>query len=211
MLLGVGAGAAVKASGLNPEGIANNLPEWKIALGPVEGAVDGPSWSEIGIRDSTPNPEAPRIAREIVRSYLEHLPQTWPQVLKRQTQTLWAQNDTASFAFWPGLEGRPLYELPDPQTATLAHYLVLLERGFFVPAVLLAAIGVLLLHRGHRWNYISTFLCCFFAAYCLVHLAIEVQPRYRYLAMPAIYALTAPTWAVISGQRQQTPDSSNLT
>jgi hypothetical protein len=39
-------------------------------------------------------------------------------------------------------------------------------------------------------------------AYAVLHLAIEVQPRYRYLAMPPIFALTAPAWACLATAKE---------
>ncbi|MDR0627921.1 MAG: hypothetical protein LBG11_11830 [Bifidobacteriaceae bacterium] len=46
---------------------------------------------------------------------------------------------------------------------------------------------------------------CLVAAYALIHLAVEVQPRYRYLAMPALFALGAPTRAWLTGSWRRKP------
>jgi hypothetical protein len=95
------------------------------------------------------------------------------------------------------------YAIPDRQTATVAHDAVLWERGLFVPRVLLAVIGAALLGRDRRWSDLAVFLGLFVAAYASAHLAIEVQPRYRMLAMPAVFALSGPGWAWLTGQRRR--------
>ncbi|MDR2454556.1 MAG: glycosyltransferase family 39 protein [Bifidobacteriaceae bacterium] len=190
-LAGAAADSAVKASGVNPGGVGNHLPEWKLVMGLAGAAGAG----EVGIHEATPKPDARATAQRIVDGALSNLPQHWPGVLSRQTRVLWAQNDTAVFQFWPQVQGIGLYEVPDSDRLTTAHYSVVLERGGFLPAVVAAAWGVLLINRRRQWGRLAAFLGLFIAAYALVHLAIEVQPRYRYLAMPAIFALGGPAWA----------------
>ncbi|MDR2565994.1 MAG: glycosyltransferase family 39 protein [Bifidobacteriaceae bacterium] len=205
-LVGVGANLVVKASGINPEGSANNLPEWKFVLGlqPPEGS----DYGSIGAYAPTPNPEARKIARELLKQSLRRLPDSWPHVVDRQSSLLWARQDTSTFQFWPqyGPSYKTVadyYAIPDKHLFTVAHYSVLLERGVFLPAVLLAAAGVFALNRDRRWSRLAVFLALFVSAYALVHLAIEVQPRYRYLAMPAIFALTGPAWSWLTGERRR--------
>ncbi|MDR1442133.1 MAG: hypothetical protein LBJ02_07085 [Bifidobacteriaceae bacterium] len=131
---------------------------------------------------------------------LAALPDRWRQIVVRQLRVLWAQNDTAAFQFWPAIKGEG-HEVPDRHKFTVAHYSVLFERGLFVPVVLAAALGVALISRGRRWNEVALFLGLLVAAYAAAHLAIEVQPRYRYPVMPAIFALTSPLWAGLTRDR----------
>jgi hypothetical protein len=198
-----GVGAAIKASGINPAGAANNLPEWKFVLGL---AGSGQSNNDMAVLDpygSTPKPGTRELAREMVERNIRQLPRTWGLVIKRQLIRLWTQNDTAIWAFNPLVADRHAYAIPDRETTPLAHYWVMGERGFFVPVVFWAGFGVVLLGRDRRWKYGATFLVCFVAIYSLTHLTIEAQTRYRYLAMPAIYTLAAPSWFWLTGERRR--------
>ncbi|MDR0592279.1 MAG: hypothetical protein LBG60_03270 [Bifidobacteriaceae bacterium] len=197
---GAAADQAVKAAGVNPAGTANNLPEWKFVFGLQGSWEQGRQDSaDIGAYDPSPKPDARQIARAAVERDLRQLPQTWRTVLHRQVTSLWVLNESGSYLYWPQFEGRYRYQVPSAQAFTLGHYLVLGERGAFLPAVLLAAAGVGLLGRRRRWGALAAFAACLVAAYALVHLAIEVQPRYRYLVMPAVFALTAPAWDWLAG------------
>ncbi|MDR1189802.1 MAG: hypothetical protein LBK95_20510 [Bifidobacteriaceae bacterium] len=202
-LTGAAASGAIKASGINPAGSANGLPEWKFVLGTMSSGTLHTVGERIGISDPVPNPDSPEIARAMLKENLRQLPSTWREVVWRQAQSLWGSPDTASFMFWPQLGGAPYHEVPNGKQFPAAHGLVLLERGLFLPAVLMAALGAAMISRQRRWGAAATFLGCLVAAYALVHLAIEVQPRYRYLAMPAIFALTGPAWSWLAGCRRR--------
>ncbi|MDR2453723.1 MAG: hypothetical protein LBD51_04070 [Bifidobacteriaceae bacterium] len=202
-LLALGAGAAVKASGVNPGGVASNLPEWKFIC-----ALAGPDQlrddaAAIGAYAAQPKAEARAAARDILARDLRQLPQTWRYILGRQLRHLWVENDTALFAFNPALAGNPTYSLPDAKTATAAYLMVGLERGIFLPAVVLAAWGAAAIGRRRRWGALAAFLGCLVAAYFLAHLVIEAQPRYRYLVSPAIFALAGPAWARLATPARQ--------
>jgi hypothetical protein len=196
--VGGAAGVAVKASGINPQGVANHLPEWKFIWGlePPEG-IDPTS---LGMREPVPRPDARQAAQGLLDDAVARLPQTWAPVAKRQVSLLWAQQDTSTFQFWPQPDYQSVYAIPDKHSTTVAHYLVLIERGVFLPAVAVSGIGAVLLLSRRRWPSpprlpsLAVFLSLFVVAYACVHLVIEVQPRYRYLAMPAILALTGPAW-----------------
>jgi hypothetical protein len=198
-LTGAAASAAIKASGINPAGAANNLPEWKFVFGLQAGNQGSQDLIDIDAYGPTPKPDARAIARAAVNRDIRQLPGTWREVLKRQVTSMWVLNESGSYLYWPDLKGEYRYKVPDSRAYTIGHYLVLGERGLFLPIVLMAATGIVLLNRQRRWTYLATFLACFVAAYAVIHLAIEVQPRYRYLVMPAIFALAAPTWAWLSG------------
>jgi hypothetical protein len=198
---GQGAGAAIKASGVNPAGAANNLPEWKFVIGlDKEGQVPKDVVA-IGAYAATPDPDARAVAQEAVKRNLRQLPQTWKWVLRNQLFVLWALNDTPHYAFNPQLTSAPLYAIPDPETATTAHVMILGERGLFLPVVLLAAWGVVLLNRDRRWGRLALFLALLVTVYFTAHLVIEVLPRYRYLPMPAVFALAAPALGRLAGKR----------
>ncbi|MDR1187924.1 MAG: glycosyltransferase family 39 protein [Bifidobacteriaceae bacterium] len=201
-LVGAGADGAIKASGINPAGASNNLPEWKFVFGLQGNTAQGrQDLVDIGAYDPIPKPDARQIARAALERDIRQLPQTWHRVLARQVNSMWARNESARYLYWPQFGASDQYRLPDSRTYTLGHYLVLGERGVFLPIILMAAWGVVLLNRDRRWGALATFLACFVAGYALIHLAIEVQPRYRYLFMPAVFCLAAPAWACLTRLR----------
>jgi hypothetical protein len=200
---GQAAGQAIQASGINPAGASNNLPEWKFVLG-LRGQGDtNPPIDEIGAYLPQPKPDARETAQRALRNNIHQLPDTWVWIIARQVTSMWGLNNTAYFMFWPQLSSQGVYAMPDRQSATVAHYLVRWERALFLPTVLLAAMGGLMLTRQRRWDYLAAFLGCFVIAFVAAHLVIEVQPRYRYLAMPAIFCLTGPVWAWATSHRKR--------
>jgi hypothetical protein len=208
--VGAGVGAAVAASGINPAGVGNNLPEWKFVVGlSVSGELESPA-DEIGTHEARPPPDAESVAKALLRRNFEAMPGSLPGVAVRQAVTLWGKYDTAQFMFWPQLADQPIYRVPDARRADVARYLVLGERGLFLRVVLLAAWGVALTNRERAWGRLAVFLGCFVAAYALVHLAIEAQPRYRYLVMPAVFALTGPAWTALLAARPSARASASL-
>lgn len=213
-LVAAGAGAGVKASGINPAGVANNLPEWKFVLGLVPQAQMGSTLTDIDAYGAAPNPQAPAIAEERLERAIRDLPQQWRAVLRQQTANMWALNDSARLAFWPELASAGLYGVPDRTTATWAYLMVSGERGLFLPIMALAAAGVMLVNRRRAWNRWAVFLACLVVAFVAAHLVIEVMPRYRYLVMPAVFALAAPAWEWLArpgrwGSRSDTATGAN--
>ncbi|MDR1117701.1 MAG: hypothetical protein LBL01_00165, partial [Bifidobacteriaceae bacterium] len=160
-LAGVAADAAVTASGVNPMGARNNLPEWKLVLGlSADGNSAGPA-RRIGVYEPEPPADAQATARALLKQNLRAFPHRWQTVEERQLRVLWSQNETASFQFWPQTADERIYEVPDGRRFPLARSLVLLERGLFLPAVLLAAWGVIWMARERRLGAAAVFLALF--------------------------------------------------
>lgn len=67
-----------------------------------------------------------------------------------------------------------------------------LERGIFVLVAGLCVASCLVLVRRQRLPYAVTVLGLVVLVYFGAHLVIEVQARYRYCMMPALFALGAP-------------------
>ncbi|MDR0627049.1 MAG: hypothetical protein LBG11_07290 [Bifidobacteriaceae bacterium] len=200
---GAATSSAIAASGVNPAGAANNLPEWKFVFG-LQGTYDQGRQDlvEIGAYGPAPNSDARQIARRAVERDIRQLPRTWRSVLDRQINSLWVLNESGSYLYWPSFSSHYRYEVPSSGEFSWGHYLVLAERGLFLPIVILAAADVWLINRRRHWTALAAFLACFVIAFAAIHLVIEVQPRYRYLVMPAVFALTSPTWAWLTTRRR---------
>jgi hypothetical protein len=198
--VGLAVDACVRGSGMNSNGIGNNLPEWKFVLGLTPPELLEQAKAEIEPYRHKDDPDQGRVsARAWLERDIRRLGESWQSVLRRQLEELWALNDSAWNAFWPELQSSSPYQLPDATRNTWAYVMVAGERGLFLPVVMLAVAGVARLRTGRVWSHLAAFLACLVVVYALVHLVIEVQPRYRYLVMPAIFALGAPAWASLPG------------
>jgi hypothetical protein len=203
LIVGAGASWTIQATGVNDQGLKNNLPELKVlrAFAPANPEVLDQAREDVGfgfpgVLEDPPHPEAREIVRRYVEKEIADLPNDWQPTLRLQLWRLWGQNTMGAWYF--------NIDDPTPATSFARAGLVLLERGLFLPIVIMAGWATIMNRRS--WSVLATALACFVAAYALMHLAIEVQPRYRYLAMPALFALGAPAWARLMGGTRRSRD-----
>ncbi len=172
----------VAVSGLNPEGLTNNLPTWKFMIGLNSGS--GGAWNRADYDKFyfLPPGQAEEAMQAAVRERLGAGPWELLKLFWRKIRTLWASLEDLYWGVGP-LNGtaweRPLRAL---------NYG---DRGVFALAfgLALSALCVKLRRgtgKGGRAVLLLAFLLC---GYCAVHLLIEVQSRYRYFLMPAVFLL----------------------
>ena len=180
----------VHATGLNPEGLANHLPLWKFVLG--FNLESGGAWNQADYDAYylLPREEAPAAMRAAVGERLSSLGVSgFLELFWKKSQTMWGSLEYLYWGFGH-LDGsvQVLGGLTLSQCLNALNYF---DRGVFFLAFFLAAAALLLWLRrgageGLRLPVMLSFLLC---GYYAVHLLIEVQSRYRYFLMPAVFLL----------------------
>ena len=98
-----------------------------------------------------------------------------------KTVPMWASNDTSiSFAFSDNIDNTNLY-----------NALLKLEKIQYIIIITFALLGVInMIREKSKFNYSFLFLIILIG-YFLAHLILEVQPRYRYFAIPIFFIMAA--------------------
>lgn len=180
----------VRATGLNPEGLNNNLPLWKFVLG--FNLETGGAWSKADYETYylLPRMEAPEAMRQVVGERLSSLGLLgFAELFWKKMQTMWG---SLEYLYW-GFghldgEAKVLGSLTLNQCLNAWNYF---DRGMFVLAFGLGGFAQARWLAGREPSHLRvplllSFLVC---GYCGVHLLIEVQSRYRYFLMPAVFLL----------------------
>ena len=180
----------VRVTGLNPEGLVNNLPLWKFVLGFNLGS--GGAWNQADYNAYylLPRDQAPQAMEEIVGQRLSSLGLGgFLQLFWKKSQTMWGSLEYLTWGFGHlNGEAQVLGGLTLSQCLNALNYF---DKGVFLLAFLLG--GLALVHGvrkgwgdGARLPVMLAFLLC---GYYGAHLFIEVQARYRYFLMPVLFLL----------------------
>lgn len=177
---------AVIWSGLNPEGLSNNQPMWKFVLGLNQDSSGAWNQADYDRYFSLPGEEADAAMRQAVKERLQVGPEKLAGLALRKSAVMWGDDE---YMFW-GFGHLDLRKSVGP--LTINQWTVVLSRGdkgVYLVAFVLALAGALaLLLRGTDGAgalLLSVLLCGYYA----VHLIVEVQARYRYFLMPAVFIL----------------------
>ncbi len=179
----------VVLSGLNPEGLANHLPLWKFVIGlnfPYSGGWNRADYEQYYF---LPRDRVEEAMRQAIGERLGIGPFNLLRLAWGKSQTMWGSPESMNWGF-AHLDGNAPV-LGGFTVAQLLQAVNFGDRGVFVLAfgLALAALAVRL-RKGsgedpRTFLLLSFLLCGYYAA----HLIVEVQPRYRYFLMPAVFLL----------------------
>ena len=183
-------GWVVQATGLNPEGLNNNLPLWKFVLGLNLDSSGAWNQADYNAYYLLPRDQAPAAMEQVVGERLSSLGLGGLlELFWKKSQAMWGSLEYLYWGF-----GHLNGEAPVLGSVTLAqclNALNYLDRGIFLLAFLLAGgASALWLRKGAGVGMrLPVMLCFLLCGYYGVHLLIEVQPRYRYFLMPVVFLL----------------------
>ena len=191
-LCGVLLSALIVGSGINPNGLANNQPKWKFVVG-LDQETDG-QWNRADYeRFIVPSAEDPRGVDEAMGQELARRLSVGPGKLAglalRKSAAMWAGYEDLYWGF--GHLAPEDEAVPGVSWNSLQLLLAHTEKGIYLLAFALALVGLLRrLKRRERSgaDLVPVLLLC---GYYAVHLAVEVQVRYRYFLMPCVFILAA--------------------
>lgn len=196
------AGAVLGALGLAPHGIGNSVPEWKLVVGLDRengGAVSDKYMYVLELAD----PAARRAAgREIIAQHLGTRG-GWAAFFLAKLRYFWASVEDLTFT----LGGVSVWEssaIGGMSIEEMAYALSGVEYIWRIAAYALAAAGCARLAgnamhgEGRRTSAAPLLIAAILCGTALVYLAIEVQPRYRFFAMPFVFMLASVPFAWVS-------------
>lgn len=179
--------------GLAPYGIGNSVPEWKLIVGlnmENNGALDDKYVYVLNVTDAARRTEE---ARRIIRAHLSQ--HGWGKFFYQKLKYFWTFSEDLSFTLagvneWDVAFGRV-------NITNAVYELAFIERIIRALCYLLAAIGCAGLardavtrqgnDRGTAPILTAAIMCGTIVAYLLV----EIQPRYRFFAIPFMLMLAA--------------------
>lgn len=190
------------AAGFAPYGVTNQVPEWKFAVG--LDAMGNGGYTErnayiLDIRDDAERKAETR--RVIVDSFRER--DDAPGFFLEKTSLMWAGEEPF---YWSTGFLDPAAEKLGMTVDTILRCLHTWEKGVYllVWAALPLAAWMLWRRRGEGESGVAFFCLVAVCAFFCVYLLIEVQPRYRYAAMPMLFILSGLPAQALQGRRGRT-------
>lgn len=174
-------------TGMNPEGLTNNLPLWKFLLGlnPAGGGI----WNKADYNTfyTLPAAQAEPAMRQAIAERLHSGVSAFLQLFWEKIRVLWGSCEDLQWACSHlDLSAR----VCGVSVQTWLKAVKFADRGVFLLASLLSLPGLWLAVRKKAQNrhvlLLPAFVLC---GYVAVHLFIEVQSRYRYFLMPCVFLL----------------------
>ena len=192
------AGAVLGALGLAPHGIGNSVPEWKLVVGLDRENGGTVSDKYIYILNLT-DPAARRAAgRDVIA---QHLAQHggWAAFFLAKLRYFWASAEDLTFT----LGGVNVWEsaVGGMSVESMAYALSGAELAARITAYVLAAVGCVKLAvnamhgEGRNTSAAPLLIAAVLCGTVLAYLLIEIQPRYRFFAMPFVFMLDSVPFA----------------
>ncbi|MCL2031262.1 MAG: hypothetical protein FWG93_06920 [Oscillospiraceae bacterium] len=200
VVTGVAAGlllsGLVMLSGLNPYGLENRDPLWKLAVGLNVESEGRFSFALTDHLMQTHDPaERAVLEREVIRDNLSRGAPAMASFLLRKLSRSWREYEPTYWAFY-GQEARQVPLLNRPLGAVLP-VLQQAERLLLLLLALAGAGGLIqAFRRGAKSGTALSGLMT--VGFMLIHLFIEFQPRYRYMLWPFVYLLAAGGFGMIA-------------
>lgn len=197
VLVHASADTYLKVTGLNPNGLANLVPEWKFVVGLNDETNGGYSeddseilWGTLDEND-LPTQQTHEVLHSMIRERLCVGPDRLLDLLNRKLNCLW--NMDALYETHIGVE-TDIHERSAFSELNNRARASAFDRGLFFIALGLTVLGL----WGKGWQeqypteaYLPFFV--FFSTFCAM-LFVEVQPRYAYL--PQIYLFAASAFGL---------------
>ena len=192
------AGAVLGAMGLAPHGIGNSVPEWKLVVGLDRENGGTVSDKYIYILNLT-DPAARRAAgRDVIA---QHLAQHggWAAFFLAKLRYFWTSAEDLTFT----LGGVSVWEsaVGGMSVESMAYALSGAELAARITAYVLAAVGCVKLAvnamhgEGRNTSAAPLLIAAILCGTVLAYLLIEIQPRYRFFAMPFVFMLDSVPFA----------------
>lgn len=199
------AGAVLGALGLAPHGIGNSVPEWKLVVGLDRENGGTVSDKYIYILNLT-DPAARRAAGQDIIS--QHLAQHggWAAFFLAKLRYFWASAEDLTFT----LGGVNVWEsaVGGMSVEDMVYALSGAELAARIAAYELAAVGCVKLAvnamhgEGRNTSAAPLLIAAVLCGTVLAYLLIEIQPRYRFFAMPFVFMLASMPFAWVKKKQK---------
>jgi len=181
-------------SGLNPEGLANNFPLYKFVVGlnhDTAGGFSSKDSQRLFVELARDPEQRDREAIELIRQRLSVPPRKLLSLIKRKAETMWT-SDRNQPAF-VGFDAASVISVgslsvPVVRVKTLFIYTNYLYLIFLFGLCIITSVNGIR-HKTHPAANLFTIL---FGLAVFAFTFIEVQGRYGYFVMPAVFMIAAP-------------------
>lgn len=198
LLIGSVLSFAVSASGVNPNGLTNTDPLWKLVCG-LNYDSDGRYTSELSERVFSIEDDDARheYESEIIREHIVGLMPRIARFTANKAYVMWAEYENVDFGFQD--VGGKYFSLfgKDFIYQSFVRKAQSVDRCFFAFMLLLYLIAFTGAVRKKRVNDVFLFTSTIMLIYIGSHFLIEVQPRYREFLYPFLFVSAAgigDTW-----------------
>lgn len=192
---------AIKVSGINPEGLANNRPLWKFILGFSQSSAGGWNRADYERFVLPPLEGAIPAMKEELFNRIRISPVEFIRLQWQKCEVLWAIPEESFWGFGHMDMGRALFG--GLTVGQFINVILYIDRGICLCTFVLCFLGLLSLWKkktdGLNIPLLLVLLVC---AYAGVHIFIEVQTRYRYFLMPSIFLLAGCGLKWLGGGRR---------
>ncbi|MDR3360721.1 MAG: glycosyltransferase family 39 protein [Bifidobacteriaceae bacterium] len=206
LCLGLTASSLVAWSGVNEQGLKNNNPAWKFAIGfnqsdygAYSSEVADQVWGTEG-RTARHNLE-----KRLISESLSEISKHPIRFIARKNYIMWGQQEMYTWSFD---EEASLNRdaATNERWVALAEKVVKFDKGYYFLIILLAVAGLVTVMARKSVPPGTTLVALVFSVYFGIHLLIEVSPLYRYFAMPFVFILAAhsisllPSWNTVKAR-----------
>lgn len=189
LLLSYGCSALVKHTGVNSEGLANNFPLWKFVVGLNYEAKGQFSFDdENNIYNIQDINERNNAAKQVIKQRLSVGFRNLAVLINEKQKTMWAGTDTLSWGFYQQVDGQLV---PSNKVKKLEPIILKIEKVYYIFIFILMLLGLGRLLLDNEINQGVLLLSLILLSYFGIHLFIEIQVRYRYLAVIIVFVLAA--------------------
>jgi hypothetical protein len=192
LLSGAVVSGLIVSSGVNAQGLKNNDPYWKFVVGlnqETQGRYSGALVAKIA-PFGTDTVKRYRVERALIADALARLPARLPAFLYEKNSRMWASYENVFWTF--GEEAsRNRSDRSHAFWRRVAGKLVKLDKCYYIALWCLALAGLVSVLVKRKINIRLCLFALVFTAYFMVHMAVEVQTRYRYFAMPLVCIMAA--------------------
>ncbi|MCX7772541.1 MAG: DUF2079 domain-containing protein [Clostridia bacterium] len=177
--------------GVNPKGLENTFPLWKFVVG-----LNHDSNGQFNVKDQNllmyqkDIEERDRLAAAMIKKRVSVGSAKLFYLAIKKELLLWTKSENTGFTFTKRPKAIGIMGLQIPFEALL-HQGLHVEKVFYLFAFLLMAAGSLCRLKDKEVLPLLLLIQLYFGGYFLSHILVEVQPRYRYFAMIAVFTLAS--------------------
>jgi len=179
---------AFSASGLNPNGLSNKNPLWRLVVGlnvDTKGMYSAELDKEVfGIQDET---ERNQRQIEIIKRHLSLEKDAFKTFLTQKTEIFWRDFETIDWGFRRVVSENEI--VFGTEISKLLYNFQQAERLYFLLVSVFALFGILSLLFYKKLSSVLLASGIMFSLFFIAHLFIEIQSRYRYIIYPFLFLL----------------------
>lgn len=192
---------AVVVSGINPTGLGNQLPSWKFLVGLNQDSNGSWNQADYETYQVEPFDQSERAMQAKIQERLAVGPVDLGKLAVRKSAVMWGDYEDFYWGFSSkDSEGPAIGPVTWGQLQLLA---VRLDKGIYLLVLALCLCALALRVRRGSGGGTPLLLTVLFCGYYAVHLIIEIQSRYRYFIMPALFLLAGLALEGLVERRRQ--------